>query len=346
MLGTDAAGGISAVIDIYCRHPALSEWDVEFIKTHREGSAAVKFWTALVAFSRLLSLLLRGRVHLLHVHQASRSSTWRKFGFICLAVAFRCPVVLHVHGGMFADFYRHQSSALWRGLIRWTFRRSRFVVALSEQWRTAFEAIEPLSHLVVIPNPVDVPAWQASLSDGPPTVLFLGVLNEAKGVKDLLQAWPGVLAQSPQARLVLAGAGDANQLDEWVTEAGVADSIDMPGWVRGAQKEQLMRQAWLFVLPSHIEALPMSILEAMAAGVPVVASNVGGIPMAVISGKTGFLIEPHDRQALTQRIVDVLRDDELRLRLGGQARHLAVQQFSTQVIIPMVDAVWAAASRR
>ena len=346
MLGTNAAGGIRSVIDIYRADPSLSKWEVEFIETHQQGSAAVKLLTAMRALGRFLSLLLRGHVQVAHVHQASRSSTWRKFGFICAALAFRCPVVLHVHGGMFADFYHHQSSPLWRWLMRWTFRRSRFVVALSEQWRTAFLLLEPRSRVVVIPNPVDVPAWQSSLCDVPPSVLFLGVLNEGKGVKDLILAWPDVVVQMPDARLVLGGAGDTDLVHEWIAHAGVASSIDLPGWVTGAQKEQLLRSAWLFVLPSHIEALPMSILEAMAAGVPVVASNVGGIPMAVIDGKTGFIIEPRDRKALSQRIIDVLKDNELRKSLGYQARQLATEQFSTEVVIPKVDALWAAAAQR
>lgn len=348
MLGTCAAGGIRSVIDIYSRHPALSTWNLEFIATHRDGSVASRCWAALSALARFVGLLLRGRVRIVHVHQASRGSTWRKFVFVCLAFAFRCPVVLHVHGGVFADFYHQQSSSLGRWLIRWTFRRSRFVVALSEQWRLTFSAIEPRSRIVVIPNPVDVPRWQASLCEGRPTALFLGVLVESKGVKDLLLAWPEVLAKLPHARLVLGGVGNTQQVHAWIGRAGTsaADSIVMPGWVSGAEKERLMREAWVFVLPSHIEALPMSILEAMAAGVPVVASNVGGIPMAVVSGETGFLIEPHDPRALAQRLVDVLADAALRSRLGEQARRAAIQQFSTQVIIPKVDALWAAACKR
>jgi glycosyltransferase involved in cell wall biosynthesis len=346
MLGTAASGGIRSVIDIYSSHPSLSRWNIEFIATHREGSAATKLWAMFCALTRFLGQLARGMVLVAHVHQASRSSTWRKFIFVCLALAFRCPVVLHVHGGMFADFYHCQSSSLGRWLMRWTFRRSRFVVALSEEWRAMFVSIEPRSNVVVIPNPVEVPAWQASLMTGAPTALFLGVLNEAKGVKDLIQVWPDVLRTSPLARLILCGSGNTKQVREWIDASGVAASIDMPGWVRGAQKEQLMRDAWVFVLPSHIEALPMSILEAMAAGVPVVACNIGGIPMAVISGETGFLIEPHDRGALAQRLTDVLGDAALRIRLGIQARHVARERFSAAVVIPMVDALWTASSTR
>jgi glycosyltransferase involved in cell wall biosynthesis len=101
-----------------------------------------------------------------------------------------------------------------------------------------------------------------------------------------------------------------------------------------------MKRAWVFTLPSHHEALPMSILEAMAAGVPVVASRVGGIPAAVDDGRSGILIEPRDVSALATALLSLLGDAARRKNMGIESRRQAAEIFSADVIVPRVEDLW------
>ncbi len=341
MIGTrrDVRGGISAMVNVYFAQGLFGRWDARYLATHRDGSKASKALQAAGSWIAFMAMLLAGRVALAHVHIASDASFWRKSLFIVPAHLLRVPYVLHMHGGNFIEFYRARSAPV-RRFIRWIYARAERVIALSAQWRTALVEMQPGSRVVVIPNPVEIPAWRASLEGTPPTVLFLGVIKERKGVHDLLRAWPGVLAAVPQARLVLGGVGDTDEARALAGALGIASSVEMPGWIVGAEKDALLGRAWAFALPSHYEALPMSILEAQAAGIPVVTTRVGGIPAAVDDGRTGYLLEPRDVAGLERALVELLTNAARRKAMGEAARALAVERFSADVLVPRIDAIW------
>ena len=341
MIGTapGGAGGVAAVVETYAAHGLFQRWDAVYLPTHRSGSKAQKSLVALAAWADFMARLALGRVALLHVHLASNASFWRKASFILPALALRVGYVLHVHGGDFIGFYRGRGG-LARALIRFLLRHAERVIALSPQWREELAGLEPSSRIVVIPNPVEVPAWQASLAEAPPVVLFLGELRERKGVHDLLRAWPGVLETAPGARLALCGAGSADEILALARSLGVESSVRLLGWIEGEVKEALLRKAWMLALPSHVEALPMAVLEALAAGVPVVATRVGGIPAAVEDGRSGLLIAPRDVGALSAALASLICDGATRTAMGRAARERAVVDFSSEVIVPRIEALW------
>jgi glycosyltransferase involved in cell wall biosynthesis len=146
-------------------------------------------------------------------------------------------------------------------------------------------------------------------------VLFLAWLHEDKGVLDLVKAMPIVLGSVPDATFVLAGSGDADSIANLARSLRVEHALRLPGWVNGKGKGDLLRQSDVFVLPSYYEALPVGVLEAMACGVPVVATAVGGIPDVILDRVNGLLIEPGQPDALARAIVTILTDDALRSRL-------------------------------
>jgi glycosyltransferase involved in cell wall biosynthesis len=347
MLGTDerTRGGISAVVGVLRRHGLFERWQARYIATHCDGSAWRKLLVALRAWFAVAALLARNRVGLMHIHTASGPSFWRKSMFIALARIARVPYFLHVHGGGFRRFYE-RCGPLAQRWVRHVLRRSEAVVALSDEWCATLTEMAPGCRCVVIPNPVEIPQWSAALTEGPPTVVFLGLISEAKGVADLARAWPEVLAAVPQARLVLAGAGHIERLRPLFDGAQTASSVLFPGWVSGADKAELLRSAWLFALPSHQEALPMAVLESMAAGVPVVATRVGGIPLAVREGETGLLIEPGDVGALRQALTGLLSDRQRRLEFGRAARQRAVEVFSAETQLGRIETLWREALAR
>ncbi len=341
MIGTapGGVGGISAVVKIYAAHGLFQRWDAVYLPTHRNGSTTHKAAVALGAWTDFIARLALGRVALLHVHLASNASFWRKTLFILPALMLRVGYVLHLHGGDFIGFYRRRFG-LARGFIRFLLRHAERVIALSPEWREALAELEPTSRVVVIPNPVEVPAWQAGLEAPPPVVLFLGELRERKGIHDLVRAWPAVLEIAPGARLVLCGSGDGEEVLALARSLGVESSVRVLGWIEAEDKEVMLRKAWVLALPSHVEALPMAVLEGLAAGVPVVASRVGGIPAAVEDGRTGLLVAPRDVAALSRALVALVGDAALRKAMGRAARERAAVDFSSEVIVPRIEAVW------
>ena len=341
MLGTAPGmrSGIASVVQTYAAHGLFQRWDAVYVPTHRDGNAVDKATIASGAWLDLATRIATGHVALLHAHLASNASFWRKALLILPARVMRVPYVLHLHGGAFIEFYERQAGPA-KAFIRSMLADAARVIALSDEWREAIARIEPRARIEVIPNPVEVPAWQASLETRPPTVLFLGMLLERKGVADLLRAWPAVLAAVPDARLVLAGSGEIDAARAMANDLGIASSVAIEGWVEGEARERVMRKAWVLALPSHVEALPMAVLESLAAGVPVVASRVGGVPALVEDERHGLLVDARDVPGIARALQRILTDLPLRKAMGRSARDRAVTEFSSELIVPRVEALW------
>lgn len=343
MIGSafDVRGGVSAMARVCAEAGLFARRDVVYLATHCDGTKRAKLAQALRSWLTFMRMLLARRVALLHVHLNSDASFWRKALFIVPARLLGVPYVLQVHCGNFPVFYRERCGPAARRFVRWVLRNARQLTALSASAREALATITPGLAIEVVPNPVAVPARQATLDAGAPTVLFLGALKEAKGVFDLLRAWPAVLRAVPDARLVLGGAGDLDRVRDLARESGIAQSVATPGWVVGEGKDAMLREAWVLALPSHWEGMPMAVLEAMAAGLPVVATRVGGIPDAVLEGVTGRLVAPGDVDGLTAALVEILTDQRVRIAMGKAAHDRARTAFAPEVVLPRLEALWA-----
>lgn len=342
MIGTSlrTMGGIAAVVNVYASAGLLERFQVRYLATHRDGGKAAKLARMLSAYGRFLQALLCGQIGLIHVHVASRASFWRKSYFFLLAFLFRVPAILHLHGGGFAMFY-DECGPLRRWLIRFIFDHADRVLVLSEGWRAWARTISRNPHIEPLFNPVVMPAeavpWQARAHGD---ILFLGKLGKAKGIDDLLDATPALLPACPQARLLLGGDGEQAQARQRADTLGLGEHVQILGWVGPDAKRALLASAGIYVLPSYIEGLPMSVLEAMAAGMPVVTTPVGGIPEAVADGVEGFLVPPGDVAALTDRLRRLLTDDALAARMGAAGRHKVATTFSTDVILPRLERIY------
>ncbi len=114
----------------------------------------------------------------------------------------------------------------------------------------------------------------------------------------------------------------------------------MLGWIAGEDKVRAFERAAIYCLPSYSEGLPVSVLEAMAAGLPVVSTAIAGTPEAVAEGENGFLIVPGDRAALADRLIRLARDPSLRSGMGGAGRAIAEERFGSEAIAARLRKLW------
>jgi glycosyltransferase involved in cell wall biosynthesis len=340
MLGPsmDYPGGMTEVIRAYSAAGVFEAWPLRYISTYagRDFPAKLRPW--LSAVCSVLIRLAQRRVALVHVHSAAYGSFWRKSVLCAMAYAFRVPYVIHFHDGRLPDFYQRGCNALAKSWVRVVLRKATCVVVLSRHWRDEVHRIEPAARTAIIGNPVPIPASITPLQRPARRVLFLAWLHKDKGILDLLRAIPIVLRFVPEATFVIAGSGiaggeDADSLMGLARALRIDQSLRFPGWVDGSEKDNLLRQSDVFVLPSYFEALPVGVLEAMACGVPVVATSVGGIPDVIEDRVNGLLVEPGQPDALARAIVTILTDDALRSRLREAARSDVRKRFSTESVI-------------
>jgi glycosyltransferase involved in cell wall biosynthesis len=201
------------------------------------------------------------------------------------------------------------------------YRASRLYVCNSRAGAEDLMRIEgvPAHRVVVISNGVDVPAAVADVVRQPPRGIVVANLLPYKGHTDLLDAL--AMLETPP-RVALVGEGpERDTLTRLVRSRGLTGTVEFVGTVPDARPLFLTHQ--FAVLPSHQEGLPNAVLEAMAAGLPVITTAVGGVPEIVVDGVTGMLVPPHAPRALADMIERVAADPGLRVRLGTAARQAA-----------------------
>jgi glycosyltransferase involved in cell wall biosynthesis len=288
----------------------------------------------------LMLLVLRHRQGVLHVHGASRASFWRKSVYMAIGLFAGWRIVFHLHGGGFARFHQDECGPLARAVIRFFLDRAAWIVVVSETWERWVRGITSNRRIACIPNPVALPATlSASREHG--LVVFSGRCEASKGIFDLLEAAGVLRAQVPGLRIECAGDGDLGKVQRYAQSMGMAARVKLRGWLDRRASEDLLGRASAFVLPSYAEGLPMSLLEAMAAGCPVVATRVGGIPDLVTDGVDGLLVPPGDPDALAAALLRILRDRDFAERLGNAARATIANRYAAERSLERLEHLYA-----
>jgi glycosyltransferase involved in cell wall biosynthesis len=162
--------------------------------------------------------------------------------------------------------------------------------------------------------------------------LFLGRLGQRKGVYDLLQAADALVNRQHQKDFMfyLAGDGEVEQVKQVVQEKRLENNVQVLGWIGEEEKLEWLKKADIMVLPSYNEGLPMSILEAMAAGKIIISGRVGGIPDLVTDGENGFLITPGDVESLQKHLLFVATHPEQMMRMAENNRRKIDEQYNLE----------------
>jgi glycosyltransferase involved in cell wall biosynthesis len=330
MVGTHATtrGGVRMVVEGYLKGGLFRRTPVTYVATHCEGSHWRKALAALAGWAGVAWQLARLDRPLVHVHVASRASFWRKSVVCLMARLARRPYLLHVHGGEFLQFYAEECGPSARWFIRRIFARAALVLALTEDWRARLARMCPQARIEVLPNGVALPPSRAPRHAARTRVLYLGVLHESKGTHDLIDAFARVASRHPEWKLVCAGDGAIAETHALAAELGISDRVECPGWLDTESKDAALAAAEIFVLPSYAEGLPMALLEAMAWGLPAIATPVGGVPNVVRDGVNGLLVAPGHTDALAESLSALMASADRRRELGAAARATIEREFS------------------
>lgn len=328
-----AIGGMTSVISDLSESTLRESVKVDLFDTAKQTRADRSLREAIgVRFDmwQRWTKVLRSRdLHVAHVHTCSGLSYFLDGVLVMTARMCRVPVVLHIHGGRF-DQFLDELDPLRRWLARLIARRAARVVVLSESWRERLATRLPGAQMSVVENGVPVPVRTLDQrAPSEPLILFLGAICRSKGIEDLIRA-ASCLPES--SRVVLVGPetekGFLQTMTSLVSDLGLENRVEFAGPAQSSDKAVWLARAMIFVLPSYVEALPISILEAMAVGVPVVATSVGAVPSVIENERTGLLVAPGDVEALAVALNRLLADPTLRTDLTSRARLECTERFS------------------
>jgi len=248
----------------------------------------------------------------------------------------KVPTVFSVQASIFSQGRAVDYSWLTTQILKFTNRfaarqADRLICISQEMVRCMRYAGASERKIVVIPNPVDLSLFHPGMhkKDGR-TCLYVGALRPAKGLEYLIEAIPQVLGRFPDARFIVVGDGpQRGEIERLITNYQIAGAVHMVGSVPHGELLPYYQQADLFVIPSLNEPQGIVVLEAMACGLPVVASRVGGIPEMVKDEYNGLLMPPGDSQALARATLRLFTEEDLYRRCAANALDTA-KEFSWQ----------------
>lgn len=326
-----------------------------------KGKLDVQMVTAFLRYLfSLFGILWRERPeYALYCPTTASLKGWTRDGTtILLCKLFSTRLFMQFRGGHFRFFY-DSLNPIFRWCIRTLLRQSAAMLAQSERLKRQFEGILAGSQIGRFPNSISNSFFSSfdtverGDTDRPVTVLFIGHLSFAKGYCDLLETIPTLCADHDvRFRFVGAPASGMrnihfnqatgerlvhNNPTEWyqrfIVDAGVEAHVERMGErIEGEAKLDAFKEADIFVLPSYSEGFSMAILEAMAAGLPVIATCVGAAPDVIEDGKSGYVINPGDIPVLMERLESLIANRQKRLDVGQAAREECRANF-------LVDAV-------
>lgn len=336
MIGPDlnAQGGVSSVARGYFEHGISEYYHVKYIATTCEGSPFKKLWCGFKAYLKCTRLLSNASV--LHIHVGGGVSLARKRLFAKAAKRRNVPVIAHVHDPELRKTMLAIESAKKDKILAFYRCLSDIVVVLSEEWREFFskEICDP-QKIRVVHNGVEVPK-EPLISYESHHILFLGRLDSRKSPEVLIEALSLMDEDFSDWVVDFAGDGDSSAYEAIAQERGVKERVVFHGWLSGDNREEIIRNASIFCLPSKNEGMPMSLLEAMSFGIASVSTPVGGIPQIIKNGRNGYLFPIDDSVELSRILLNLMEDSEKRKMIGMRGRDTVLEQFNVKTSIEAI----------
>ena len=307
----------------------------------------------LVATIRLARLIRKERPQILHTHTAKAGTVGRVAAL--LAGSRRPPIVVHTfHGHVLRGYFGPFRSLLFRLLERWLASRTTALIAVSPQVRDDLVGlgVAPRERFVVIRLGIELGERVSGEQNGRAesrrylgipddrfAVGWIGRMTAVKRTDDVLVAFKRLRDSGVDAMLCMVGDGpDRVQLERRAHDLGIMRHVLFLGY----QEEVASFYAAFdtLVLPSSNEGTPVSAIEALAAGRPVVATRVGGVPDVVRDGEDGFLVETGETNELAERLERLARDPELRERMGRQGRERVLPRYAVERLVEDIDELY------
>lgn len=314
-------GGISTVIS---RQRQMME-TFHFVKVAAAGWR--KYFLPVTALFKSLSYI-SSKYKIAHVHAASGSDFYRSAVFILLFSLMGKSVVLHMHGAMFEEFFRYHP-----GFVKFVVSRCASVITVSRYFVNFFLQSGLHDKVSLLHNTIEPHRAMNNRNDNGRIIFsYFGALDNRKGIFECIDA----IGRHPdsfrgKAEFHLGGNGDTARLQMMIERYGIYDIVKFRGWLDEEDKHRLLSSTDVFVHPSRFESFGISILEAMDYGLPVVTSNVGGIPDLVTDGENGLIVTPGDCGEIYQAMIKLMDSPDLRRQLGAESARRAREFYPDKI---------------
>lgn len=334
MIGSHSSvtGGMSTVIELYKAYNIFEDYAI-FLASYKRGSVIyrIAFFIKFL-FIYFYKLIMVSSIKIVHVHSSYKGSFFRKAIILNIAKFFNKKTIFHLHGSEFSIFYKKSPSFI-KKMITNTLDKTDLIIVLSEQWKSAILNISTNKNVKVLYNPTVMKELNAIQPESI-KIACMGILCKRKGTYDIIEAAKYI---NSDVEINLYGDGNIEEFKKLISDNNLQQKVKIIGWISGKEKDEALKNSAIYILPSYNEGLPMSILEALAVGLPIISTPVGGISEAVENGVNGFLIQPGDYQSLADKIDLLANDKALRSQMGQESYKIAKEKFDIKIIIKQLQ---------
>lgn len=335
----EAVSGVSTHLNFLFASWLAEEFPLVHFQVGSEGRAERRIGrlARLVASPLCLAMaiLVRGAA-IVHLNTSLNAGAyWRDLAYLIVARSCGARVLYQVHGGVLPQqFFRGRALTAF---LRWTLRIPDAIVVLAQAELEAYRRLVPAQRVLALPNAIDcAPYARVSRSRSDPAqplkLAYVGRLIRSKGLYEVVQAMRIAKAHRIKASLMIAGSGpEESALRGYADKLGVASDVRFTGPIFGDKKIGMLAQSDAFVLATyHQEGLPYALLEAMAAGLPVITTRIGAIPDVVADGVHGVLVPGGDPDAIYRAIAALSADRDLLARMSAACRTRVAAAYSME----------------
>ncbi len=329
-------GGISSVLNLYKEN--LTGLEMVFLASYSGNNRLRDLYCFLYTLIRTFIICIRDKNAIFHINTASNGSYFRKSIIAKLCLMFDRKVILHIHGGGFIDFIESSKPQKKKAIIS-LLRRVHHIIVLSDFWLESYKKYTSKDKISVLYNPCGIiDKIYKPRSNTKTRILFVGALCKNKGVYDLIESVRSLDKNS--YILDMYGNVELDQVRSLVRTYDLTDNIHAYDWVSRKELDGVYERSDILVLPSYAEGMPMCILEAMGKGLPIIATNVGGIPDTIVDGHNGYIISPGNISALKDKISLLISDSRLREQMGKASLNLAATRYSVEKVAEKLKRIY------
>ena len=311
-------GGITSVLKRYEKMEIWEKYHCAWLETQINKGIALKLWYIIKAYIAMLFIV--PRYDIIHFHTVPGRSITMQMPIFLYSLLWRKKRIIHIHVGNQLLDYKNDK------MFRFVLRKATKVVVLAEVLRNIMKEHFNVDTTVLY-NPIEEqPKRDETVIDK--NIFFAAMLRPFKGYETLLSAYKEIVQVHSDWKLIIAGSGDNEKVNEIVSSLGIKENTTIYKWRTKEEMGNLYKRAGIFCIASKMEGFPMTFLEAASYGVPIVTTPVGGLVDVIENRVNCMIFDFDDHKMLAKQIIELIENDTLRDSISSNLQNLIKERFS------------------